>query len=317
MAEFSLTILGSGSALPMHGRHPSSQLIQYDDFYCLIDCGEGTQERMIAGGIKPFKISHILISHLHGDHLFGLPGLLSSYTHLKRTELLTVYGPIGIKGFLESIFTYTELVLSYPIHIFEMEITGLTNIFSEGNIDVLSFPLYHRIACNGYIIREKSPQINIQKEMIASAHLSIEQIQSLKKGKDIIVDGNVVPYKTFIRPPARPISYAYCSDTRYDLRLLSWIDEVTVLYHETTFMNDMASMAELTGHSTAGDAGKIASAAKVACLITGHYSSRYKDIGALVEEAKTEFGYVLPAEEGKKYNIRKLAKGLSGEAGSQ
>ena len=315
MAEFTLTILGSGSALPMHGRHPSAQLIQYDDFYCLMDCGEGTQERMMAGGIKPFKISHILITHLHGDHVFGLPGLLSSYTHLKRTEELTVYGPIGIKGLLESIFTYTELHLTYPIHIFEMEMTELTSIFSHGNIEVLTFPLYHRIACNGYMIREKFPQINIQKELINSAHLSIEQIQSLKKGNDIIVDGNVVPCKTFIRNPAKPISYAYCSDTRYDLRLLSWINEVTVLYHETTFMNDMAVMAELTGHSTAGEAGKIAAAAKVTCLITGHYSSRYKDVGLMLEEARMQFGYVLEAVEGKNYNLRKLARGLPEGAG--
>ncbi len=315
MAEFVLTILGSGSALPMHGRHPSAQLIQYDDFYCLIDCGEGTQERMMMAGIKPFKISHILISHLHGDHVFGLPGLLSSFSHLKRVDELIVYGPFGIKGLLESIFRFTELNLSYPIHIYEIEITGLTTIFSQGNIDVLSFPLYHRIACNGYMIREKSPQINIQKELIRGAHLSIPQIQAVKGGNDIIVDGKVMPYSAFVRNPAKPISYAYCSDTRFDLRLLSWINGVTVLYHETTFMNDMALMAEDTGHSTAGEAGRMAADANVTCLITGHYSSRYKDVGLLVQEAKAQFGYVLEAEEGKKYNIRKLAKGLPEEAG--
>ena len=315
MAEFVMTILGSGSALPMHGRHPSAQLIQYDDFYCLIDCGEGTQERMMMAGIKPFKISHILISHLHGDHVFGLPGLLSSFSHLKRVDELIVYGPIGIKGLLESIFRFTELNLSYPIQIYEMEISGLTTIFSQGNIDVLSFPLYHRIACNGYMIREKSPQISIQKELIRGAHLSIAQIQAVKKGNDIIVDGKVIPYSAFARNPVRPVSYAYCSDTRFDLRLLSWIDGVTVLYHETTFMDDMALMAHETGHSTAVEAGRMAAEAKVNCLITGHYSSRYKDISLLVEEVKTQFGYVLEAEEGKKYNLRKLAKGLPEEAG--
>lgn len=315
MAEFTLTILGSGSALPMHGRHPSAQLIQYDDWYCLIDCGEGTQERMIATGIKPFKISHILISHLHGDHVFGLPGLLSSFTHLKRTEVLTVYGPIGIKGLLETIFRFSEVNLTYPLIIIESEITKLTSIFSQGNIEVLSFPLYHRIACNGYILREKVSPINLHKELINTAHLSFEQIKSLKRGEDILVDGEVVQYEKFIRIPARLISYAYCSDTRYDLRLLSWIRGVTVLYHETTFMNDMATMAERTGHSTAGEAGRIASAAEVTCLITGHYSSRYKDAVLLVGEAREHFGYVLQAEEGHKYNLRKLANGLPEEAG--
>jgi ribonuclease Z len=310
MAEFTLTILGSGSALPMHGRHPSAQLIQYDDWYCLVDCGEGTYERMMLGGIKPFRIQHILISHLHGDHVFGLPGLLSSFSHLKRTEELTVYGPIGIKGFLESIFRFSEVILTYPLIIIESEITKLTSIFSQGNIEVLSFPLYHRIACNGYIVKEKSSPIHLQKELIHSAHLSNEQMQSLKRGEDIRIEGEIVQYEKFTRDHVRPISYAYCSDTRYDLRLLSWIEGVTVLYHETTFMDDMAKMAELTGHSTAGEAGKIASAAEVTCLITGHYSSRYKDAGLLVEEAKTHFGYVLQAEEGKKYSLRNLVKGV-------
>ena len=263
-------------------------------------------------GIKPFRIKQILISHLHGDHVFGLPGLLSSFAHMKRIDELTVYGPIGTKGLLESILRFTELNLTYPLIIIESEITKLTGIFSQGNIEVLSFPLYHRIACNGYIVREKSSPINLQKELISSAHLSIEQIQALKKGEDISIEGEVVPYENFIRNPARPISYAYCSDTRYDLRLLSWIRGVTVLYHETTFMNDMAKMAELTGHSTAGEAGRIASAADVTCLITGHYSSRYKNAGLLVEEAKTHFGFVLQAEEGKKYNFRKLAKREAG-----
>lgn len=311
MADFTLTILGSGSALPMHGRHPSAQLIQYEDFYCLIDCGEGTQERMILAGVKPFKIKYILISHLHGDHIFGLPGLLSSFTHLKRTEPLTVFGPIGIRGLLDAVFNYTELHLTYPLTIIEQEATSLTTIYEEGNVEVLSFPLYHRIACNGYMIREKVPQLHLEKEKIKTANLSVDQIQSLKKGEDISIEGAIISYEHFLRSPSSVISYAYCSDTRFDMRLVSWIKGVTVLYHETTFMNDMAAMAEITGHSTSVEAGRIASAAEVICLITGHYSSRYKDTGLLVEEARAHFGFVLQAEEGKKYNLRSLSKGLT------
>jgi len=315
MAEFTLTILGSGSALPMHGRHPSAQLVQYDDCTILIDCGEGTQERMIAAGVRPFKIHHILISHLHGDHVFGLPGLLSSFAHLKRNDALTVFGPPGIKGLLESIFRFTELNLTYPLSIIELEVHSPEVIFTQGNMEILCFPLYHRIACNGYMIREKVPTIHLQKGLQASSHLTIEQIQSLKKGEDIIVGGKWMANEKYLRNPSGAISYAYCSDTRYDVRLLSWIKGVTVLYYETTFMNDMGAMAELTGHSTAGDAGRMASAAEVICLITGHYSSRYKDAGLLVEEAKVYFDNVLQAEEGRKYNLRNLASGTVTEAG--
>jgi ribonuclease Z len=295
----------------MHGRHPSAQLLQYDDFYCLIDCGEGTQERMIDAGIRTFKIKHILISHLHGDHVFGLPGLLSSYAHLKRTEPLTVFGPVGIQGLLDSIFRYTELTLTYPLTIIEKVPTSLVSIANEGNIEILTFPLYHRIACNGYLIREKVAHNNLDKEKIRNEHLTIGQIQSLKRGEDIRVDGMLVSYENYLCKPSYVISYAYCSDTRFDMRIVSWIKGVKVLYHETTFMNDMESMAEITGHSTSGEAGRIASEAGVTCLITGHYSSRYKDVGLLVAEAGAHFGFVLQAEEGKKYNLRAISKGLT------
>ena len=314
MAEFTMTILGSGSALPMHGRHPSAQLVQCDDFHCLIDCGEGTQERMIVAGIKPFKIKYILISHLHGDHVFGLPGLLSSFSHLKRTDPLTVFGPVGIRGLLECIFGYTELNLTYPLTIVEKEATSLTSIFSEGNVEILTFPLDHRIACNGYLIREKVAHHNLDKAKIRNENLSIGQIQSLKRGENISVNGNIVSYENYLCKPSSAISYAYCSDTRSDLRIASWIKGVTVLYHETTFMNDMREMADITGHSTSGEAGMIASAAEVTCLITGHYSSRYKEVGSLVAEAGVHFRFVLEAVEGKKYNLRSLAKGLPDKA---
>jgi ribonuclease Z len=299
MDEFTLTIIGSGSALPMHDRHPSAQVVRYDDFCCLIDCGEGTQERLRPAGVKPFKINTILITHLHGDHVFGLPGLLSSFTHLKRTEPLTIFGPSGLKGLLESIFHYTELNLSYPIDIKELTPGGLSRISLTDSLELLTFPLYHRIACNGYIIRELTPRVNLRKELIEGYQLSLPQIKALKRGEDIVVNGEVMSSKTFSNEPLPPVSYAYCSDTRYDPRILSSIKGVSVLYYETTFMNELAEMAEITGHSTAGQAGQAAREAGVSCLITGHYSSRYKDVAGLVAEAGEEFGAVLQAEEGK------------------
>ncbi len=309
MAEFALTIIGSGSALPMHGRHPSAQVIQYDQVFCLIDCGESTQMRLRDAGIKPFKIEIILISHLHGDHVFGLPGLLSSFTHLHRTEPLIVFGPVGIKGLLTEIIRYTELKINYPLSIIESSPLGLNRIWGRGNLEILTFPLYHRIACNGYLFRETSSTLKLHKERLKSYSLTIEQLRELKKGNDIEVDGTRIPNSEFTHGNESTVSYAYCSDTRYDQRILSFIRDVSVLYHETTFRNDMISLAEQTGHTTAGDAGRIASAARASCLITGHYSSRYKEVSDLLLEAGEYFPYVLEAVEGKRYNLRSLACG--------
>lgn len=311
MEEFTLTILGSGSALTMHNRHPSGQVVQSDDFCCLIDCGEGTQERLKPAGVRPFKINMILISHLHGDHVFGLPGLLSSFTHLKRTEALTICGPIGLKGFLESIFLYSELKVSYPLTILERAPKKLNRIYLSDNLEIMTFPLYHRIACNGYLFKELNAGIRLKKEYVLEYALSPDQIHAVRRGEEIVCQGKRMPASFFIQVPIAPVSYAYCSDTRYEKRLLAHIQGVSVLYHETTFMNNMEVMAEKTGHSTAGQAGRMAADAGVSCLITGHYSSRYKDLTELIGEAGENFDHVILAEEGKKYNLRHLAKGLS------
>jgi ribonuclease Z len=311
MEEFTMTIIGSGSALPMHGRHPSAQVIQYGDFCCLIDCGEGTQERLKQAGVKAFKINTILISHLHGDHIFGLPGLLSSYAHLKRTAPLTVYGPAGLNGFLDAIITYSELKIPFPLAVKEISPNQLIQIFMHKDLEVLTFPLYHRIACNGYLFREVNTKVKLRKDMLKEYQLTPAQFQMLSQGKAIELNGELLPADVFIRESTKLISYAYCSDTRYDIRLLSAIKGVTILYHETTFMNEMSEMAEQTGHSTSGEAGLMASAAQASCLITGHYSSRYKEVKGLLEEAEACFKPVLEAVEGKKYNLKSLANGLN------
>lgn len=312
MSEFALTIIGCGSALPMHGRHPAAQVVTYEDLCCLVDCGEGTQERLRHAGIKPFKISIILISHLHGDHVYGLPGLLSTFSHLKRTEPLTVFGPVGLKGFLEGIIKYSELTFSYPLTIVERDPKKLNRILVHDHFEIFTFPLYHRIPCNGYLFKELKSNIKLKKDKLHELELSIEQVHALLRGEDIQVNGNIIANGELTFGSAPPISYAYCSDTKYDIRLVSWIRGVTVVYHETTFMNDMAQMAGQTGHSTAGEAGKIATAAGISCLITGHYSSRYKEVDPLVMEAGENFGNVIASEEGRKYNLRNLARGLSG-----
>ena len=261
-----------------------------------------------SAGIRPFKIDLVLISHLHGDHVFGLPGLLSSFSHLQRKEPLSVYGPVGIKGLLDEIIRYTELKISYPLNIYEQTPTALMKIWSRGNFEIHSFPLNHRIPCNGYLLKEITPVLKLKKESVEKLKLSVQQIHALQKGEDIVIDGNVVENARLTFGHDQILSYAYCSDTRFDERIIPWIRSASVLYHETTFMNDLSEMAEHTGHTTAGDAGKIAKAAEVSCLITGHYSSRYKQVSELIDEAKMHFPHVLEAIEGKKYNLRLVSQ---------
>lgn len=306
MDEFILHVIGCGSALSMHGRHPSAQIIQYGPLYCLIDCGEGTQDRLKQAGIKAFKIDIILISHLHGDHVFGLPGLLGSFSHLKRTEALTIFGPPGIKGMLESIFSFSSMKFTYPLHIIENAPEEISLLWSNESLEILTFPLDHRVSCNGYLLREKRLKPRFRKDKVAAFALSPDQIRAIGRGEDVIVNGESVTASTFTYPPEAPISYAYCSDTRYDPKIIPWISGVSVLYHESTFMKDKSDLAEQTGHSTAQQAAQIARLANASCLITGHFSSRYKDLNPLIEEAKENFSHVVLAEEGKKYNLRTL-----------
>lgn len=308
MSEFALTIIGCGSALPMHGRHPSAQVIQYDDLFCMIDCGESTQMRLRSAGIRPFKINMIFISHLHGDHIFGLPGLLSTFSHLGRKEELNIFGPVGIKGLLDEIRKYTELKITYPLTISESDPAKLTKIWSGRNLEIFNFPLDHRIKCNGYLFKEIFPVLKLKKEIVQSLDLSVEQIHALQKGEDIIHEGKRLLNQELTIGRDQALSYAYCSDTRYDQKIIPWIRSASVLYHETTFRNDMHHKAEQTGHSTSGDAGRMAKEAGVGCLITGHYSSRYKETGDIINEAKIHFPVVLESQEGKKYNLRLLSE---------
>jgi ribonuclease Z len=307
MAEFALTIIGSGSALPMHGRNPSAQVLQYDHIFCLIDCGEGTQMKLKDAGVKLFRIEVIVISHLHGDHFFGLPGLLSTLSHLGRKEKLHLFGPPGLQNLIEAIKHYTQLHITFPIQIEELEPTGLQSIWTSGNLEILTFPLHHRVPCNGYLFREKKAIIKLKKEAVETHKLTTRHIKDLLEGKDIEVEGRQFSNDTLTHGIPQILSYAYCSDTSYNEGIVPFIRNVTLLYHEATFKNELKAMADKTGHSTAGEAGQIARSAGVKCLLTGHYSSRYKDATDLVEEARQFFPNSLLSVEGKKYNLHKLA----------
>ncbi|MEO6131988.1 MAG: ribonuclease Z [Saprospiraceae bacterium] len=313
MAEFAVTVIGSGSALPINGRSPSAQIVQYDDLCCLIDCGEGTQTRLREAGIRIFKISVILISHLHGDHVFGLPGLLSTLSHLQRKEELRVYGPVGIKGLLNGIINHCALKLTYPLKIIETDAENLIKIWTKGNLDISTFPLLHRIDCNGYLLKERAQIFKLRKEIVEPMKLTHDQLHQLQKGDDIEVNGIVIPNHRMTYGEEGLLSYAYCSDTQYSSRIIPWIKNVSLLYHESTFRNELAETAELTGHSTAGDAGRMAADAGAYSLLTGHYSSRYKDVKELILEAKQHFPNVYESVEGKKYFLRQLSQGLTSQ----
>jgi len=307
MVDFTVTIIGSGSAVPMHGRHPSAQVVQHGESYFLIDCGEGTQLRFKEAGIKPFRIQIIFISHLHGDHVFGLPGLLSSYSHLGRSEPLTIYGPTGIKEFLETIFHFAEMKIRFPLEIKEVDTPGPQKIYETDDLEILTFPLKHRIKCQGYLFREKKEMIRFNKETLKSFALSPEQIRKAMEGQVIQVNGEIIPAETIFLPPLSAMSYAYCSDTAYLPSLGSWLKSVKVIYHEATFRNDLEDLARETGHTTAGEAARIAEHAGADCLLLGHYSSRYKSLDELLDEARIVFPRTMLSEEGKQYKVREMS----------
>lgn len=263
--------------------------------------------RLRSAGIRPFKIDVILISHLHGDHVFGLPGLLSSFSHLQRKEELLVFGPAGLQGLLNEIISYTETKITYPLIIRESTPGELTSIWQRGNLEILNFPLDHRISCNGYLLREVDPVRKLNKEKVESLKLPVHLIRALQRGEDIFFKGQQYLNKELTIEKETRLSYAYCSDTRFDRKILPWIRSATVLYHETTFRDDLKETAQITGHSTASEAAFMASEAGVSCLITGHYSSRYKDPQVIVEEAIQHFPNVVGSIEGCRYNLRQLA----------
>lgn len=296
---FEVTLLGTNAALPAHGRHPSAQLVNLQDNYILVDCGEGTQMRLQEHKIKWGRINWILISHMHGDHVYGLVALLTSYNLLGRTSPLSIYGPVELKKFIEDQLQRSYTQLNFPIEIHIVDPTKFEKVFENKVMEFWSVPLHHRIPTNGYLIKEKKRQPNIRPEMIEKYQLSIPQILAVKAGKDLTLpDGDVIANDLLVKPASLPRSYAYCSDTMYEESIVPYINEVDLLYHESTFLDADQERAIFTKHSTASDAAKIAKQAKVSKLILGHFSSRQKDIKLFEEEAKKIFPNTIAGEEG-------------------
>ncbi|MCZ2100388.1 MAG: ribonuclease Z [Chitinophagales bacterium] len=300
--NFSVKILGINAALPTIENITSAQLINKNHHLYLIDCGEGTQVKMLQHQIKKNKIRVIFISHLHGDHIFGLPGLLTSFLYSQRKTPLKIIGPPGIREYIETVLRLSASYILYDILIDEIEDIS-TPIYQDENIVVHAIPLHHRIQTFGYIIREV-PKYSILPEMIEKYKLTYEEIQTLKQGASIRSgkdrlspeDDNIL-----IQHPIR--SYAYCSDTIYDESLPNRIKDIDTLYHESTYLHALKQQANERMHCTAHDAALTAKNAGVKKLILGHFSTRYHDLNLLLDEAKSVFEHVIIAREGLEIEI--------------
>lgn len=300
MTPFKVQILGCGSALPTTMHNPSSQLVDVNGKLFMIDCGEGTQLQMRKLGARMGKLHSIFISHLHGDHVFGLPGLISSLGLLGRTAELTIYAHQEIEQFLSPILNFFCKNLSYNVNLILLRRKGFNLIYENKSICIYSFPLKHRIATSGFLFKEKEKQKHIKREMIDFYNIPIREINDIKSGADFTThEGEIISNERLTTPADPQRIYAYCSDTAYDESIVHYIKGVDVLYHEATFAESELARVIKTGHSTARQAAEIAKLAEVKKLVIGHFSSRYTNLTPLLEEAQTVFPNTELAKEGK------------------
>ncbi|MEM7109506.1 MAG: ribonuclease Z [Bacteroidota bacterium] len=302
--SFELKILGANSATPAYGRHHTAQILGTPKHQFLIDCGEGTQERLRLFGISPLKIHHAFISHLHGDHYLGLMGLIYTMHLMGRTTEFHVYGQRGLEEIILTQLRYSDSILKYDIIFHELVPMDQHLIFEDKYIEVHSFPLYHRIPCCGFLFREKPKSIRLNKEKLPD-NISLAAIGQLKRGEDVMDDRGQILYSNqdLTLPPRKSCSYSFCSDTRYNESLVSIIKEVDLLYHETTFVKEMKHWAEVTNHTTTVEAATIARMANVKQLVIGHYSARYKELDIFLNEAREVFPETVLAVEGESITI--------------
>lgn len=299
-----LKILGSNSAAFAHNRHHTSQFLRVQNTYFLIDCGEGTQLLLKKYKIKLSRINHILISHLHGDHYYGLIGLLSTMHLFGRKTKLHIYAPPMLKEIISLQLKASNTSLSYEIIFREWTPDKTELVFENSFLTVHSFPMNHRIPCSGFLFREKPKRRRINKKLL-DRELTPLQIIDLKDGKDATDrDGNTI-YKNqdITLPPRKSMSYAFCSDTKYNPDLADFLREVDLLYHEATFTKEMEERAELTFHSTAEQAATLAKNASVGKLLLGHFSTRFRELGPVLKEAKEVFPNSALAIEGDSFTL--------------
>ena len=304
---FTVRILGSSSATPAFQRFTSAQVVNYNDRYYLIDCGEGTQMQLQRYRIKYSRIDGIFISHLHGDHILGAPGLLASLSIFERRAPLPIYAPRGLKEILELVFHHSDTQLSYEIQFHALEdFEPGTVIFQTDRLEVKTIPLRHRTFCNGFVFQEKNKRRKFNFYKAKEMGIPKEYFHLLKQGNDIeLSDGTQIGADEVLFPAEPPLSYAYCSDTCYHDEYIPYFEDVSPVYHESTFLDELSSRAKSTDHSTAKEAGMAARRANAKKLIIGHFSARYKDLTPLRDEARAEFPNTDLALEGKVFDLRK------------
>ena len=304
MSYFKVHILGCGSATPTVRHAPTAQVVDLRDKLYLIDCGEGTQLQMRHYSVRFNKINHLFISHLHGDHCFGIPGFISTLGLLRRTGDLTIHGPAGIDTYLKPILSQfcKNLPFNVIIHLIDPHQNEL--IMEDRSLQVYSIPLKHRVPTCGFLFAEKTQEPHVIREMIDFYRVPFWEIAGIKKGNDFVTDdGTVVSHTQLTRSADPPKRYAYCSDTTFSPSIIPFIEGADCLYHESTYLDKDKLRAKETFHSTALQAAEIASRAGVKQLVLGHYSARYKDLSEFTKEAGTVFQYVTLAEEGLEIRI--------------
>jgi len=299
-----LTILGCHSATPRTNTNPTSQVLEIKNHMFLIDCGEGTQVELRRNKVKFSRIKHIFISHLHGDHYFGLIGLVSTFRLLTRETELHIYGPKGIKEVITLQLKLSDSWTNFPLIFHELTSKETELIFEDDKVEVYTIPLKHRIYTNGFLFKEKENERKLNINAVIEANIDKAYYRKLKQGSDVVnEDGILIDNTTVTKDPIAAKSYAYCSDTVYNEAIIPIIEKTTVLYHESTFLDKNENLCERTKHSTARQAGIIAKKANVETLILGHFSTRYNGYDEFKSEAKEEFDNVLLAKDGKSFEF--------------
>lgn len=304
---FKVHILGTSSATPAYQRFTSAQVVNYNDRYYLIDCGEGTQMQMKRYRVKASRLDAIFISHIHGDHIFGLPGLVSTMSIMERPRPLPIFGPRALKTILDSLLELTDTYLKYELQFHAMEDFQPGDvIYSTDRMEVVALPLKHRTFCRGFLFREVNKRRRFDFYKAKGLDIPKEYFHLLKQENDVTLpDGRIVRCDEVLLPREPALSYAYCSDTCYHEPLVPFVKGASVMYHEATFLHNLKGRAEETYHSTALEAGRIAALAEVKKLLIGHYSARYRDLKPLLEEAQTAFEATELAAEGKVIDLKK------------
>lgn len=301
----SVTILGCGSSLPTRSNFPSSQVLQLRDKQFLIDCGEGTQIRMRQMGFKTSRLGHIFISHLHGDHCFGLIGLLSSWGMLGRTSDLYIHAHPDLQRLLQPQLDYFCAEVDYKIYFEEINPNTHAVLYEDRGVKVSSIPLRHRVPCTGFLFEEKLGDRHLNREMADFYQVPIHYFPRLKRGDDFVAaDGNTIANARLTFDPTPAVKYAYCADTAYSEKIIPLIEGVDCLYHEATFTQELLVRATQTKHSTAAQAATIAQKAQVKKLIIGHFSARYNTHQQLLKEAQAIFPNTVLGVDCSLYDLR-------------